>query len=77
MLSSSTHPGSGAMGGQLTEGWGNSIQEQKRALQQVLEMGLHGITLTGVPACGTRDDASELMYSEHNYVNSLMIQMIE
>ena len=56
LLSSSTHPGSGAFGGQFSEGYGYSFSEQKRALQTVINSGIAGIPFAGVPACGTIDD---------------------
>ncbi|XP_018020558.1 maltase-glucoamylase [Hyalella azteca] len=55
LMSSSTHPGSGNVSGHFSEGFSTTLDDQKRALLQVLDMGLAGVALTGTPPCGSRD----------------------
>ncbi|XP_045136537.1 maltase-glucoamylase, intestinal-like isoform X2 [Portunus trituberculatus] len=64
VTSQSTHPGSGAEGGAFGESFGGNFMEQKVSLVQVLELGLYGVPLAGVPICGSRNDTKGELKSE-------------
>lgn len=64
VTSQSTHTGSGAEGAAFGESFGANFIEQKVALVQVLELGLYGMSLAGLPICGSRNDTSGSVRSE-------------
>lgn len=64
VTSQSTHAGSGAEGGAFGESFGANFMEQQVSLVQVLELGLYGVPLAGVPICGSRNDTKGELKSE-------------
>lgn len=64
VASQSTHSSTGAEGAAFGESFGANFMEQQVALVQVLELGLYGVPLAGLPICGSRNDSSGEMRSE-------------
>lgn len=60
VTSLSTHPGSGTLGGHFGGQYPADFVAQRKSLAQMLEMGLYGVPLVGVPVCGSTNGSSEL-----------------
>ncbi|XP_063589584.1 sucrase-isomaltase, intestinal-like [Penaeus indicus] len=59
VTSLSTHPGSGSLGGHFGGQYPADFVAQRKSLTQMLEMGLYGVPLVGVPVCGSTNGSSE------------------
>lgn len=60
VTSLSTHPGSGTLGGHFGGQYPADFVAQRKSLVQMLEMGLYGVPLVGVPVCGSTNGSSDL-----------------
>ncbi|XP_042876503.1 maltase-glucoamylase, intestinal-like isoform X2 [Penaeus japonicus] len=60
VTSLSTHPGTGSVGGHFGGHYPADFVAQRKSLVHILEMGLYGVPLVGMPVCGTTNGSSEL-----------------
>ncbi|XP_068215262.1 lysosomal alpha-glucosidase-like [Palaemon carinicauda] len=65
VFSQSTFPGSGALGGQFGGNYKPNFVAQQRGLTYILQMGLYGVPLTGVPVCGSTNDTEKFLRAEY------------
>ncbi|XP_071537823.1 lysosomal alpha-glucosidase-like isoform X2 [Panulirus ornatus] len=64
LTSQTTHPGSGVLGGYFGGFYPPDFVAQQRGLVQILEAGLYGIPMVGVPICGSVNYTSGELRSE-------------
>nr|XP_045585810.1 maltase-glucoamylase, intestinal-like [Procambarus clarkii] len=64
VTSQSTHPGSGSYGGHFGGLYRPNFVSQMKDLLQMLEMGLYGVPMVGMPLCGSVNDTTEKLRTE-------------